>query len=96
MRLFKTAELSPKQIERRDRTRAKGRKNFILYRGILGFGGFVFIINSIFEWCYNFAWHVPNGGMFWFAIIAGLTICPVTGYFWAAWMWNKYFENSLP
>jgi|HubBroStandDraft_6_1064221.scaffolds.fasta_scaffold571521_2 hypothetical protein len=49
MNLFKPAVLSPKQIERRNRIRAKGRNHYIFYTGILGWGMSVFLMTTSWE-----------------------------------------------
>jgi hypothetical protein len=96
MSLFRKAAMSPEQIERRNRTRAKGRKHFILYRGILGYGGFMFIFMTVFQLLSEFGWHFPHGVPLYFNILIGLIIWPVAGYFWAAWIWKTSFEKSSP
>ena len=42
--------LSPKQIEYRNRIRAKGRKHYIVYTGVLRWGMPVFLLSTLWSW----------------------------------------------
>ncbi len=74
MPLFNPAALSPKQIEYRKRIRAKGRKHYIFYTGILRYGMSVFVLTTFWNWHGEYGWHVPPPGYFAFSIILGLVI----------------------
>jgi hypothetical protein len=50
MNLFTPAELSPEQIERRKRIRAKGRKHYIFYTGVLRLGVPLFLVMTLWRW----------------------------------------------
>ncbi len=79
MNLFKPAALSPKQIERRERVRAKGRQYFIFTRGILGWGIPVFLVTTLWRW-YDHGWHVPSHGELYFEMFFELVIWTGGGY----------------
>jgi len=92
MNLFKPAALSPKQIERRERVRAKGRQYFIFTRGILGWGIPVFLVTTLWRW-YDHGWHVPSYGELYFEMFFELVIWTGGGYWFGARMWKRVFEE---
>jgi|HubBroStandDraft_2_1064218.scaffolds.fasta_scaffold15974_5 hypothetical protein len=93
MPLFKPAALSPMQIEYRKRIRAKGRKHYIIYTGILRWGMSMFVLATLWNWHGGYGWHIPPPGYLAFSIILGLVIWSVAGYFWGAYMWKRLFEE---
>jgi len=93
MPLFKKAALSPMQMENRKRIRAKGRKRYIFYTGILRWGMSVFVLTTIWNWHEEYGWHLPPPKYLAFSIILGLVIWSATGYFWGAYMWKRLFEE---
>jgi hypothetical protein len=97
MNLFKPSVLSPKQIERRRRILAKGRKYFILYRGILGWGMFVFLFTTLWGWHDKHGWKAPQRGDLHFVSLGfGLVLWSIMGYFWGAFVWKMHFEGPTP
>ena len=90
--------LSPKQIEYRNRIRAKGRKHYILYVGILRFGVPLFLIMTLWRWHDSYRWHLPPRGDFSIvcaAIAFSLAVWLTAGYFFAVAMWKRMrFEDS--
>ena len=97
MNVFRPAMLSPKQIERRSRIQAQGRKHYILYHGILGWGGSTFVLTTLWGWHDKFGWHIPGPKLEVFLDISfGLIGWSVAGYFWGARMWRKVYEKSIP
>jgi len=90
---FKPAALSPKQIEYRKRIRAKGRKHYIFYMGILRFGMSMFVLTTLWDWHDKYGWHVPPPRDLAFDIILGFVIWSAVGYFWGAYMWKRLFEE---
>ena len=94
MPLFKPAALSPIQIECRKRIRAKGRKHYIFYTGILRWGMSVFVLTTLFNWYEKYGWRVPPRGDLWFSVILGLVIWSAAGYFWGAYMWKRLIEGQ--
>ncbi len=97
MNLFKPTALSPKQIERRRRIQAQGRKHYILYHGILGWGGSTFILTTLWDWLDKFGWHLPPLKPELFLDVSfGLLVWSVAGYFWGAHMWRKFYVKFIP
>jgi hypothetical protein len=93
MPFFKPAILSPAQMERREKTRAKGRKHYILYRGILGWEMSVFVITNLWDWRRRYGWHVPQSrGDLYLDLLFGLVLWSVMGYFVGAILWKQVFE----
>jgi hypothetical protein len=81
--------LSPRQIQHRRRVLAQGRKHFILYKGVLGFGGLTFVSTILWEWPDQFRWHVPSSSPALFIGISFiLLLSAAMGYFWGALMWD--------
>jgi hypothetical protein len=97
MNSFKQTALSSTQLERRRRIQAQGRKHYILYHGLLGWGGSMFILSTLWHWHDKFGWHLaaPKPELFLDASF-GLLACSVAGYFWGALMWRKMNEKSIP
>ena len=96
MNLFKPAALSPKQIEYRKTIRARGRKHYIFYTGILRWGMLVFLLTTVWSSYEEYGWHLPPRGHLWFSIILGLVICSLAGYFWGPYMWKYLLEEPPP
>jgi hypothetical protein len=85
---------SPTQRERWRQLKAKGKKRFILRRGVMGFGGLMFVVMTISEF-------VRKKPSIWpeyvFVVILNLLIWPLGGYVWGLWMWHfyeKWFSNG--
>jgi hypothetical protein len=68
---MKATPLSPRQIESRMKIFAKGRKHFILYRGILGWGLTCFIGTTVCEWYGKYGWYLPPRGVVVFDVLSG-------------------------
>ena len=92
MPLFEPAVLPAKQIECRKRIRAKGRKHYIFYTGILRWGMSLFVLTTLWNWYGKYGWQIPPRGYLCFSIIVGSVIWSVAGYFWGACMWKRFFE----
>jgi hypothetical protein len=87
--------MSTKQIERLEKIRAKGRKHYILYTGILGWGMSVFLLTTFWSWYDKYGWNVPSRGDLYFSLLVGLPLWSVGGYIWGAFMWNYLIESLL-
>jgi len=85
--------LSSRQIEYRNRIRAKGRKHYIFYTGIIRWGISMFVLTTLWNWYDKYGWHIPPRGHLWFSVILGLIIWSVAGYFLGALMWTRLFEE---
>jgi hypothetical protein len=88
--------MSPKRIERLEKIRAKGRKHYIFYQGILGWGMSVFLLTTVWNWYDKSGWHFPSRGALYYSIIVGLPLWSFAGYIWGAVMWSYLIEIVLP
>jgi len=88
---------SPARLARLEKIRAKGRKHFILYTGMLGWGLSVFVITTIWAWYDDHGWHVPTNGIpanEWVHTAFRLALWLTAGYFFGAGLWKRFgFEN---
>jgi hypothetical protein len=57
MNLFSQKRLRP---EVRRRLMAKGRGHFIFYKGVLSWGGPVFVTITLWDWHGKYGWHIPR------------------------------------
>jgi hypothetical protein len=85
--------LSPRQIQHRRRVHAKGRKHFILYTGVLRFGGLMFVATILRQWHGQFSWHLPRptAGLF-IGVLLILLLSVAMGYFWCTLMWDRIYS----
>ncbi len=95
MNFFKASPLTPNQIARRKEIQAKGRRHFILYRGVLGWGVPMLFITTALRWYRTYRWHLPPQAEVWFDILLGLVIWPLGGYWFGARMWRR-FTDQIP
>ena len=92
MPLFKPTALSSEQIERRRRIRAKGRKHYIFYRGILAWGLPMLLLSTLWRWHDDYGWHTPRRTDLSSEIIhllIGPIIWSTAGYFFGVAMWKQ-------
>jgi hypothetical protein len=98
MSFFKPTVQSAKQIERREKIRAKGRKHFIFYRGMLGWGVPVFALTTLWNWHDRYGWEVPHGGNLHSEsarIALRLVLWLTGGYFFGVALWKRFgFEHD--
>lgn len=87
--------LSPRQIQHRRKVRAKGRRHFIVYRGVLGFGAPMFISSIVWRWYDDFHWRVPapTAGLF-IAISLILLLWIAMGYFLGTITWDCIYSRT--
>jgi hypothetical protein len=71
-----------RQAEQYSRLRRRGRRHFILWRGVVFWG----ITTACFVLAINF-WAL-DGQLKTISVVIPLIVFPVTGYFWAAWFWS--------
>lgn len=92
MPLFKPAVLSSEQIERRRRIRAKGRKHYIFYRGILAWGLPVLLLTTLWRWYDDYGWRGPRRADLYSEIAhlaIGVIVWSTAGYFYGVTMWKQ-------
>jgi hypothetical protein len=87
--------ISTRQIEHLEKIRAKGRKHYILYTGILGWGMSAFLLTTFWIWYDKYGWQFPSLGDIFLSVLIGLPLWSVGGYIWATIMWNDLIENLL-
>jgi hypothetical protein len=88
--------MSPKRIERLEKLRTKGRKHYVFYWGILGWGMFVFLSTTFSYWYEKYGWHFPSRGDLYFATLVELPLWSLAGYRWGAFTWHYLIETVLP
>jgi len=87
--------MSPKQIERLEKIRARGRTHYVLYTGVFGWGMSMFLMMTFWHWHEKYGWHVPSRGDLYFSILVGLPLWSLGGYAWGAVMWSYLIERVL-
>jgi hypothetical protein len=92
MKLFSPVAVSSKQLDRLERIRAKGRTSYIFYRGILGWGIPVFLLNTLWRWR-EYGWQIPPRREFFLLTLVSLVVWTVMGYISGAWRWKAVFEE---
>ncbi len=86
-------EWTPQQVERWQATRAKGKRHFVWWRGVIFFGGFMFVF--MFLWPYLW-WSFAGGGLLravGIYIPIGIVMWPIAGWWWGTTLWN-WMEQS--
>ena len=83
---YGTAKLLKKR-QAWEKTRLHGKRSYILRRGVLRWGGFMFLLTTCTD---IFVRHFPPH---WRLMVVGLIVWPLTGYAWgmAMWIMNKRF-----
>src|SRR5215469_4618213 len=97
MTLSKSTALSPEQLQRLEKIRAKGRSHYILYTGMLGWGLPVFAITSIWSWHDRYGWQIPpNEALHNYLVLlpVKLVIWLVAGYLFCEIMWNRMMDKA--
>jgi|CZKF01.1.fsa_nt_gi hypothetical protein len=78
---FKSA-MHNRQHKAWEKKRRHGKRSFIVYHGVLRWGGIMFVLTTIT----NVFTH--HGKPDWIFEISALIACPFAGYLWAWGMWN--------
>lgn len=71
-----------RQRQKWEKKRRHGRRSFLLYRGILRWGGIMFILTTITN---HFALHQKLGWLSELSLLAG---CLLAGYIWGFFTWG--------
>jgi hypothetical protein len=77
---FRSA-IRSRQRQKWEKKRGRSKRFFILYRGVLRWGGFMFILTTLTN---HFIRHQKLG---WFPEVNLLIGCMVSGYIWGLWIW---------
>lgn len=75
--------MGEKERERWGRMRKKGRRYFILVRGVLFWGLFAGLVDTALQWL----WRTPPFQP-WPDFLADATFFALIGYYWGRWKWN--------
>jgi hypothetical protein len=89
-------QLTPRQIEHRRQIFKRGRKHFLFYRGVLGFGLPSAAVFALLQWLsgqYRIVIQRPTWVMVTLAV-SEIAIWSVVGILWAAIMWKLLFANG--
>jgi len=78
---FKSA-VHNRQVKAWEKKRRLGKRSFILYRGVLRWGGIMFVL-TMFTNVYG-----RHMKMNWLLVVSSLIACPFAGYLWAWGMWH--------
>jgi hypothetical protein len=78
---FKSA-VHNRQRRKWEKTRRNGRGSFIYYRGVLKWGGIMFVLTMITN---VLARHMK---VEWQLVVSLLIACPFAGYIWARCIWH--------
>jgi hypothetical protein len=78
---FKSAVFN-KQRRKWEKKRRHGKQSFIFYRGVLKWGGIMFLLIMFTN---VFGRHIK---MNWQLVVSTLIACPIAGYLWARSIWH--------
>lgn len=85
---FFSISWTPERLHRWEKTRSKGKRHFVLWRGVIFWGGFMFVIMQLWQfgfWYYRYHSAPP-------AITAYLLLCaigyPIGGWWWGNTVWT--------
>jgi hypothetical protein len=88
---FKAAMFS-RQLKAWEKKRRQGKRSFVLYRGVLRWGGFIFVLTTLTNVM------VRHMKLDWVSEISLLIACPFVGYFWARCVWylnELHFRDAM-
>ena len=78
---FKAAMIN-RQHKKWEKKRRRGKRSYILRRGVLKWGGIVFVLTTFTNAL------TCHGKMDWWLELSLLIACPFAGYLWAWGTWN--------
>jgi len=78
---FKSAVFS-RQRNAWAKKRRHGKQSFIFYRGVLKWGGIMFVLTMFTN---VFGRHMKLN---WLLVVSALIACPIAGYLWARSIWH--------
>jgi len=71
-----------RQRKKWERLRRRGKKSFIIRRGVLRWGSIVGFLTVFVHFC------TCHGKPDWWFVLSALIACPFAGYLWAWGMWH--------
>ena len=78
---FKSA-VHKRQLKKWEKLRRRGKQSFIFYRGVLRWGGIMFVLSMFTN---VFGRHMK---VEWRLVASFLIACPLAGYVWARCIWH--------
>ena len=78
---FKSAVFN-RQRRAWEKERRHGKRSFIYYRGVLKWGGIMFVLTMFTN---VFGRHIKLN---WLLVVSSLIACPFAGYIWARCIWH--------
>jgi hypothetical protein len=88
---FKSA-VHNRQRKAWEKKRRWGKRSFVLYRGMLRWGGIMFLLTMFTN---VFGRHIK---MNWLLAVSSLIACPLAGYLWARCVWylnELHFRDAM-
>ena len=88
-RMFRTT-WTPKRLQQWEKVRVKGKQHFVLRRGVILWGSFMFVWMSLWQVGY---WYIvyhtaPPAVVLGITISMGAILYPLGGWLWATIMWG--------
>ena len=82
-------ELSASQLKSWEKIRLKGKRHFILYRGVLGWGLYMFFVMTLYNHlsAVDFEFSALDSISLSIVVI-NFTICMLGGFFYGWWTWS--------
>lgn len=76
-----------------ERTRSKGRKHFLIYNGVLGWGIPTAVIFIVLGVLLKNDYSGLLTSSFLKSVLTSLILFTACGYFWGAWVWKSNEKN---
>jgi hypothetical protein len=83
MNLRSFFEFTPQQRDWWQRTRTRGKYHYVVYRWVLGWGGFMFVFMTVFSYYLGY-----NRVFDSHSVIIGLIVWPLAGLGAGLWTWH--------
>jgi len=92
----KLLELTPSQLKNWEKIRVKGKNHFVLYRGILGWGLYMFIVLTIFNHLQQVDFDFSSLNSISLPIlIINFIVCSIGGWFFGVLTWANSEKSFL-
>ena len=87
------------KIAKWEKTRSRGRKRFILVRGVAGWGLLMFLFMTVLVHFRDAGFKLPAlEDISMVTILINAVVWPIAGYVWGAWTWSltekSYIEHA--
>ena len=92
--MTKLVHWDAKSVAKWEYTRERGKSRYVWGIGVLGWGGFMFVVMSVFT-------YIQQNGPVWptledppvFLVLLNLVVCLSVGYAWGALMWRTMEQS---